>query len=102
VLLGVLAFGLIGMHNLVMPGHGHHESVGVVQVVADDCCSSEMNHDLMHMCLAVLVAFAGLLVALLLWFSAGLNVPAGRPDVSRSTSRGPPQPMLSSLCVLRL
>ncbi|GAB3885918.1 DUF6153 family protein [Kibdelosporangium lantanae] len=101
VLLGVLAFGLIGMHSLVMPGHAHHEPVATVQVVADDCCSSDMGHDMTHMCLAVLVLFAGLMLVLLLWFNGGAHVPAGRWENSRGGGRGPPRPTLSSLCVSR-
>lgn len=102
MLLGVLAFGLIGMHSLVMPRHDHHETVAVVQVTADDCCSTDMSHDLAHMCLAVLVAFAGLVLMLLLWFNGGPDVATGRREMSRSGGRGPPRPTLDSLCVLRL
>jgi hypothetical protein len=119
-LLAALVFGLLCMHSLVAhdPAHASSASVtmadasGRAMPVADPpCCPDHGNspgHDMMHLCLAILVALAGLAIGRLLWRRG--QTEAERHD-QRSTasqfSRGPPDisvsgDLLASLCVLRL
>ena len=119
VLPFVLAFAVIGMHNMVTL-HAPHDSSpmptavamqGVVEA-ASPCCTDEdhhsSGHDLLHLCLAILVALAGLVLGWLLWRRG--HTATSRHDLILTGShpgRGPPgvrlrTDLLSSLCVLRL
>jgi H+/Cl- antiporter ClcA len=70
--------------------------------------SSGQGHDLRHLCLAVLVALAGLVLGWLLWRRARTTPDRQDPNpavarVGRGPPRARPAPdLLSSLCVLRL
>ncbi|WP_211768642.1 DUF6153 family protein [Kutzneria sp. CA-103260] len=119
-LLAALVFGLLCMHSLVAhdPGHPSHESVTMAGAsaqgmpVADSpCCpdhdSSGHGHDMMHLCLAVLVAVAGLAIGWLLWRRGRTAAErGGRQTMTARFGRGPPplcvDDVLASLCVLRL
>ena len=133
-LLAGLAFALIGMHNLValctashdqsrMGAAPPHAALVIAQAMpadTDGCCSdhdpavgqpdhpSGHDHDLMHLCLAVLTALATLIMVWLLWHSSHTTTRhrCPRPAGVRA-GRGPPRAhltgdLLSSLCVLRL
>lgn len=74
----------------------------------DHSGSSGHDHNMLHLCLAVLVALAGLMLAWLLWRRRQATI--GHRDSSSAVTyvgRGPPRArltsdLLSSLCVLRL
>ena len=134
-MLCALAFGLIGMHNLAA-GDPVHASMGHMvtpdtptattlasstDAVGMSCCGGDHDlaialpghpsgygHDMLHQCLAVLVAAAVMIAAWLLW-RHGRTVRrhrAPRTALVRA-GRGPPlalrtSDLLPSLCVLRL
>ncbi|MGI6873965.1 hypothetical protein [Amycolatopsis sp. 3B14] len=106
VLLCLLAFGLVGMHHIA--GADHPEST-VVTVVAhagqpDGDHGHGMTHDVLHLCLAVLLA--GVLLGLWTLLRAVRNPPLPRRLAGRPRSRAPDRPsgraVLAGLCVLRL
>jgi hypothetical protein len=129
VLLCALAFCLIGMHSLVAadPGMGHPPptSTSTLIAAADEdgisCCGGDHDladgqpghapghgHDMQHLCLAVLVAAAGLIVAWLLWRRGHTTERHHEPRPALvPVGRGPPLnprtgDLLSLLCVFRL
>jgi hypothetical protein len=123
VLLVALAFGLIGMHNLVAFDAGHPElSPGAAVVLTDmtGCCqdhdmsvgstghSSGHDHDFLHLCLAVLSQLAALVAMLALFVGLAGWVGRLRLPVPRAVARAPDRPggngrtILTSVCVLRL
>ncbi|MEU0880934.1 hypothetical protein ABZ345_20200 [Lentzea sp. NPDC005914] len=98
VLLCALVFAVVGMHHVAAaetPHAGHTMSQQQEQ---------PHEHNLLHMCLAVLVAAA---VALTAWFLVRTALPrlAALPsEVPLSTPQRPPpggRSLLTSLCVLR-
>jgi hypothetical protein len=135
VLLCALTFGLIGMHNLAA-GDPAHASMGHIVMPSTltatmpasstdaagmSCCGSDHNlgiglpghpsgygHDMLHLCLAVLVAAAVLIMAWLLCRRGHTAWRHRKPRTSLpAAGRGPPlalrtSGLLSSLCVLRL
>lgn len=120
MLLAALVFGLLGMHSMVAhdPAHASHESVTMTGAaarampVADSpCCADHGDspgHDMMHLCLAVLVAAAGLVIGWLWWRRARPETGGhGRQSTVTRLGRDPPVPravgdVLAALCVLRL
>ena len=135
VLLCALALGLIGMHNLAA-GDPAHGSMGQIvmpstptaamaanstDAVGMSCCGADHDlvmglpghhsgygHDMLHLCLAVLVAAAVLTLAWLLWRRGRTAWRHRKPTTSLpEAGRGPPlalrtSGLLSCLCVLRL
>lgn len=120
--LVAIALGIVGMHHLAMPEAGHHQAgpttvavtAAVVSAEADPACCDGMPgdhggmHDLLHLCLAVLCAAAGLLLAWLLLRRGAMASQLGlRAPLAAFAGRSPPivhrsPTSLSSLCVLRL
>ncbi|KOX24406.1 hypothetical protein ADK67_18700 [Saccharothrix sp. NRRL B-16348] len=104
------------MHHLGAHEPGTHEQATVATVA--DCCAhgaSEepgpgpmQQHDLLHLCLAILAAGVGLALALLAFFRGGFVVRL--TSVAKRSARPrspPPRPggapaRLATLCVLRL
>ncbi|GHF79753.1 hypothetical protein GCM10017566_62440 [Amycolatopsis bartoniae] len=131
-LLSALAFALIGMHSLVAPGSAPAQAMTMVSaspevsgpamaipVAEPACCLDHLvdsgsghspghSHDPLHLCLAVLVALAGLAIAWLLWQHSQNTTRHHTPSAAvTSAGRGPPRArptscLLLSLCVLRL
>jgi hypothetical protein len=129
VLWCALVFGLVGMHHLPGgAGQAMAEAPGATVMAAAHavaqapCCTapgpaaallspahdSGGGHDMLHLCLAILLAAAALVLASILRrrshlrFSAARACPAGA-----AAGRGPPRfrrcsDLLSSLCVLRV
>jgi hypothetical protein len=130
-LLCTLALGLIGMHNLAVGdpvpmamGNTAVPSAAVAQMPAADtagksCCGGDhdagneqpghsSDHDMLHLCLAVLMAAAALIMA---WMLGRRGHPSRTRHEPRTSlvraGRGPPfspktGDLLSSLCVLRV
>jgi len=110
------------MHHVAMPGMrqpSHAMSAAISPIVSaeadveaySDCCDGMGGHggmhDMLHLCLAMLCAIAGLLLAwLLLQRQAMTSSPRSRRSLAACAGRSPPivrrPPTLSSLCVLRL
>lgn len=116
LLLFGLALSVIGMHHLPLSPHCaphaptevHAVSTTVVAApeVQPDCDSgSGMAHDLVHLCLAVLYAAAGLLLLAWLLTAVGAGAPATRLPLRARRAWRPPgtagRSLLTSLCVLR-
>ena len=123
VLLAVLAFGVVGMHSLIAtgPAHATMESVAMTSAAATavesgvqawpSCCDDEHsaghNHDLQHLCLAVLAAAFALVIGRLLWRSGHAQLTCRKPSprLTRAGRDPPAAPktgdLLTSLCVLR-
>ncbi|WP_215542229.1 DUF6153 family protein [Amycolatopsis sp. CA-230715] len=119
-LLGLLAFGVLGMHHVVSPepepghvpgahamsamGTAHHDGPSLSAPPA----GSHDGHGALHLCLAVFGAAAVLLLALLGWRAcrAERSFPRGGVRVAgagRDPPRGLRSPVfLSLLCVLRV
>lgn len=119
-LLCALAFAVIGLHHLASMCHHDDEPTVVVAVIAtplllpaapaDDCCDGMPigefgvppgSHDLLHLCLAILVAGLALGMLLARWRVASL---LPQPTTVRRRSPRPPPgsaALLISLGVLR-
>ncbi|GHH33973.1 hypothetical protein [Lentzea cavernae] len=98
VLLGALVFAVAGMHHVSaaeVPHAGHAVSHHQEQ---------PHDHDLLHLCLAVLVAAA---VALVGWFLVRTALPLLPAAQTRTPLSAPQRPppggrrLLTTLCVLR-
>lgn len=130
LLLCALVFAVVVMHHLASASHGdakHGATVALAEhavtghavtgSAAAHCCSTGSDHqptppsgdhDLTHLCLAVLFGLLVLVTALVVWRSR--RSPGGpAPPQSTAWSLGPPPPLLRggratlhSVCVLRL
>jgi hypothetical protein len=116
LLFFLLLLGLVGMHHF-MPPTSHHQPAAAVSSVTDmhddapahapDSPAPTPAHDLMHLCMAVLSAMAGLLlIALLLTTSWPAQAPVfPSPPLIRRADRPPDRyglTLLISFGVLRL
>ena len=99
VLLCALVFAVAGMHHVAAA-----ESPHTGHAVSHQQEQQPHEHDLLHLCLAVLIAAA---VVLLGWFLVGTTLPqlaAARSEAPPSTPQRPPpggRQLLTTLCVLR-
>lgn len=121
LLLCALALGVIGMHHVTLAPHDAAVcDTTITMPMASDApanppefvfsggCGSDMGHDLMHLCLAVLGAAGGF--ALLAWLLMAVIAESR----ARSTGLRPPGPharrlpatagrtLLASVCVARI
>jgi hypothetical protein len=100
VLLCALVFAVVGMHHVAAAETPHAEHTMSQQQEP----TKPHDHDLTHLCLAVLVAVA---VALTAWFAVRTALPqlaAHLTETPLSTPQRPPpggRSLLTSLCVLR-
>ncbi|WP_394620406.1 hypothetical protein JNUCC0626_15250 [Lentzea sp. JNUCC 0626] len=100
VLLCALVFAVVGMHHVAAAETPHAEHTVSHQQEPEQ----PHEHDLLHLCLAVLVAAA---VVLLGWFLVRTALPrlaAPLAEAPLSTPQRPPpggRQLLTSLCVLR-
>jgi hypothetical protein len=117
LLLCLLLLGVVSMHHFA-PADAHDQpTTAVSHTMANAPASDPVHepegpapspaHDLLHLCLAVLGAIAGLvLTGLLLAKSWPAQAPSLRPDRQvRRVDHPPPlsgRSLLSSVCVLRL
>ncbi|GLZ27857.1 hypothetical protein Lesp02_00470 [Lentzea sp. NBRC 105346] len=112
LLLCVLFLGVVGMHHVAMngdmpPGHGMVAAAHEPHVPEHDPAPPPA-HDMLHLCVAVLCAFASaLLLTWLLLRSARPLADRWRSSSSRPRAPARPPPiggraLLGSLCVLRL
>ena len=107
LLLGVLAFALVGMHHVPMAPCEPHVAVvshGGEQADTQQCHTPGGGHDLLHLCLMVLGFVAGIALAWLLLAVTG--VPAALKRQVRAASRWRPprlagRSLLTSVCVSR-
>ena len=112
-LVWAVAFAVVGMHHL-----GTHEQTAVAVTAVVDCCAhgaSEEHapgpahqHDLLHLCLAILAAGLGLALAVLASLRRGSVVRITSVTTRAARPRSPPPrpggapALLATLCVLRL
>lgn len=116
-LLGLLAFGVLGMHHVVSPEPEPHAMPAMTAAapvhhdgssIAEPPAGSHDGHGALHLCLAVFGAAAVLLLALLGWraYRAERFVVRGAvrtAGAGRDPPRGLRSPVfLSLLCVLRV
>ncbi|WP_086666582.1 hypothetical protein [Lentzea kentuckyensis] len=112
LLLCVLFLGVVGMHHVatsgdVVPGHDM-KPVAAQQHAPEEPAPPSPEHDMLHLCVAVLFAVVSPL--LLAWLLVrATRQRAGRTQGSSSWPRAPDHPppqggraLLSSACVLRL
>ncbi|MFD7660205.1 hypothetical protein ACFV4N_40030, partial [Actinosynnema sp. NPDC059797] len=110
VLAWTVVFAVAGMHHLSPQESAH--STGIAA-----CCdhsasenrhppSPPQQHDVLHLCLAVLIAALALGLALLAVCRRAPTKPSGSPLGRGARTRAPPPrgapAVLASLCVLRL
>ncbi|GAA3057926.1 DUF6153 family protein [Actinokineospora globicatena] len=111
VLLSALLLGVVGMHHLTgEPGptdhpvsHAAHMPPAEQDTTGDAPHEPMSSHDLLHLCLAVLAAAAGLGLVWLLLSVVVVTKPVGhsRPLAIVTAPRAPPVDLLLSLCVSR-
>ncbi|MBP2330697.1 hypothetical protein JOF56_011082 [Kibdelosporangium banguiense] len=114
LLLCLLLFGVVSMHHFVT-SEAHHQSSGMTMDAPASAPAQHEpeqpapspKHDLLHLCLAVMGAIAGLLLlGLLLAMAIPVHVPSLRPERRIQRVDRPPKSsgrdLLSSVCVLRL
>ncbi|WP_434445113.1 hypothetical protein [Lentzea sp. E54] len=100
VLLCTLVFAVVGMHHVAAaetPHAGH-------TVSHHQAPEQPHDHDLLHLCLAVLVATALVLLGWFLVRTAPTRLAAHRTETPPSTPPRPPpggRQLLTTLCVLR-
>jgi hypothetical protein len=111
LLLCVLFLGVVGMHHVATSGDmvsGHDGKPPAAQQQHSPEEPSSPEHDVLHLCVAVLCAVVSLL--LLAWSLVRATRPSsGRTPGSSAWPRAPDRPpplggraLLSSACVLRL
>lgn len=113
LLLCVLFLGVVGMHHVatsgeMASGHDMTQMTAHPEHSPEEPAPSSPEHDLLHLCVAVLCAAVSLL--LLAWLlvrstTQGAGLAPGSSAWSRAPDRPPPiggRALLSSLCVLRL
>jgi hypothetical protein len=127
LLLGPVVLGVVAMHHVAAPDGamagvpmadvsmvdaveaaavGTHAAVegAAVETVAPAGMDGAM-HSMLHLCLAVLLAMAGLLLVVMLVWRAGRPMIAGRPGTA-GAARPPPwrtgRELLTVSCVLRI
>lgn len=116
LLLCMLLLGVVSMHHFV-PAEAHDRATGMVaSTMTDVPLPDPMHkpdgpapspaHDLLHLCMAVLCAIIGLLLAaLMLTVSQPARAPSLRPQRLVSGVDRPPglsgRSLLNSVCVLR-
>jgi Family of unknown function (DUF6153) len=118
ILLCALTLGVVGMHHLMAPEPddaataspaGPSMSMGVEAHAVLSAPAEPMSgkHEMLHFCLAILVAAVAVLARL--WFRCGRSMPwcSGISTNAACPARDPPRPprsadFLSALCVLRL
>jgi hypothetical protein len=117
LLLCLLLLGVVSMHHFMPPAAHDQPSAAMVapgahgadpmQQPHSPAPAPDQGHDLLHLCMAVLGAVAGLLLIVLLLTTSWLarTLPPRRPPVNRRAGRPPDlsgRTLLSSVCVLRL
>ncbi|SEP50415.1 DUF6153 family protein [Amycolatopsis saalfeldensis] len=119
MLLGAVMLGVVAMHHVAAPDGADMPMAGVsmtavsvagvsmthgVEAAAPAGMDGAM-HSMLHLCLAVLLAVAGLLLAVLLMWRAGRPTIARRPGTA-GDARPPPwrsgRDLLTASCVLRI
>jgi hypothetical protein len=108
LLLCVLFLGVVGMHHVATSGDMTSDTTQVISHQDHSPEQPSQEHDMLHLCVAVLCAVVSLL--LLAWLLVRATPQdAGRAVGSRAWPRAPDHPppvggraLLSSLCVLRL
>ncbi|WP_329057333.1 hypothetical protein [Amycolatopsis sp. NBC_01480] len=132
VLLGAVVLGVVAMHHVAAPGgamadgpigdvsmagasmghvaeaHAAVESAAAGAAALEAVAPAGMDgamHSMLHLCLAVLLAMAGLLLLVMLVWRAGRPVIAGRSG-NVGAARPPPwrtgRELLTASCVLRI
>jgi hypothetical protein len=108
VLVWAVALSVIGMHHVGTQPSGSHPTVAVTDCCPHDTTSEQPpaqdgEHDLLHLCLAILVAALALVLALVAWCGTapGRRVPTSTTPLRPPRTRGAPA-LLANLCVLRL
>ncbi|MEU4445269.1 hypothetical protein AB0K14_23175 [Actinosynnema sp. NPDC050801] len=117
-LVWAVAFAVVGMHHLGTQEPAAHAVTASAAVTPVDCCTDDASeehapaptgqHDLLHLCLAILGVALGLTLAV---FAVRGRVVTGHPGSpsTRAVRPRPPPPrpggaptLLARLCVLRL
>ncbi|WP_051386297.1 hypothetical protein [Actinokineospora inagensis] len=99
-LLCAVLLGVVGMHHMTTSDPVMSVAVSVDGPSVD--ADAMAGHDLLHLCLAVLVAAVGLVVLWLLLVTGSAAVPGTRSSRFVTTPRAPPPGrLLVSLCVSR-
>ena len=102
-----LAFAVVGMHHVPSAPQAPTSQVMAVDTHGDDPVGDHEapGHDLLHLCLVVLAAAAGVLLAWLLTpvTSGTPSPPSRRPGVRTRSRRAPPagRTLLTAVCVSR-
>ena len=117
-LVWAVAFAVVGMHHLGTQEPAAHPTTASTAATMVDCCAHGASdehapapsgqHDMLHLCLAILCAVLGLTLTLF-----ALRVPVNTERFSSLRTRAarprppPPRPggapaLLANLCVLRL
>ncbi len=110
LLLCVLTLSVLGMHHVALPSSepGHsvmttEASTAMAGTQPSGDAGSGMGHDLLHLCLVVLSAAAGFVLATWLLATVGASRAefGDRPSFPRPP-RAAGRSLLASVCVLRL
>jgi hypothetical protein len=106
LLLGVLAFALVGMHHVPMAPCPPHVAVASSHADVDTqpCHTPDGGHDLLHLCLMVLGFVAGITLAWLLLAITGVTTALDRGVRAAGRWRPPKfagRSLLTLVCVSR-